>query len=120
VTIDIQSPFSGKILEFHAAEGSEVQVGQPLLVIEEGAGAEAPQKAASPAPSSSQSPSSPAPAPAAKSAEKPAPAPPSPAAAPAPAKAVGDRSENRVKMTRMRQRIAERCAFPSSLPEIFS
>lgn len=100
-------------MEFHAAEGSEVQVGQPLLVIEEGAASEAPKKAASPAPSTPQSPSAPTPAPAA---QKPAPAKsaapaaaPTPSSAPsAPVKVVGDRSENRVKMTRMRQRIAER------------
>jgi pyruvate/2-oxoglutarate dehydrogenase complex dihydrolipoamide acyltransferase (E2) component len=115
VTIDIQSPFSGKIVKFHAAEGSEVQVGQPLLVIEEGTGAEAPKKAAAPAAApttTAQAPSTPAAPAAAKKAEKPAPAASS---TPPPAIVVGDRSENRVKMTRMRQRIAERSVVSSSL-----
>lgn len=95
-----------------AKEGDEVDVGKPLFTVEEGAAGNAPaaekkeekaedkkvekkeekkeeKKSATPAPE--------------KKAEKPA------APAPTPAKTEkGDRSEKRIKMTRMRQRIAER------------
>jgi 2-oxoglutarate dehydrogenase E2 component (dihydrolipoamide succinyltransferase) len=106
VTIDIQSPLSGKVLQLHVAQGSEVQVDQPFLAIEEGA--PTPQKAsvAAPTPVASKpsaAPSTPAAAPAPPAPAKKAPE--APAAAPV---KLGDRSENRVKMTRMRQKIAER------------
>jgi 2-oxoglutarate dehydrogenase E2 component (dihydrolipoamide succinyltransferase) len=98
--------------------GDTVNVGAPLAKIQPGpqpagsaaaAPAPAPAKAAAPAPA-------PAPAAAPAAAAKPAAAPAAPAAKPAapaatkpvePAKA-GSRGETRVKMTRMRQRIAQR------------
>lgn len=106
MTIDVQSPYSGKILKLYAEQGSEVQVGKPFITMEEGAGAPAAKKETAPVTPSAPAPSTPA-APA-KKAEQSAPAPTTPAPkTPTPEK-VGDRSENRVKMTRMRQRIAER------------
>jgi pyruvate/2-oxoglutarate dehydrogenase complex dihydrolipoamide acyltransferase (E2) component len=110
VTIDIQSPYSGKVLQLHATQGSEVSVDQPLLAIEEGAPApqKAPSAAPTPAASKTSAPPStpvaaaPSPAAPAKKATEP------PAAAAAPVAVGGDRSENRVKMTRMRQVIARR------------
>jgi 2-oxoglutarate dehydrogenase E2 component (dihydrolipoamide succinyltransferase) len=118
VTVDVKSPVSGKVLGFHAEPGAEVEVGKPLFDVEEGAAGavaaapapEAAKPAAAPAPVPKAAPA-PAPvAPAAPKSEpaKAAPAAPKPAAAaPAPA-AAGDRSETRVKMTRMRMRISER------------
>merc|ERR1719421_231773 len=91
-----------------ADTGAEVEVGIPLFTINTNApapagGAAPAKKEESPtavAPSTSASAPAPAPAPAASTA---------PAAAAAPVAAeMGDRSETRVKMTRMRMRVAER------------
>jgi len=105
VTIDVHSPFAGEILEFLAKEGDEVEVGKPLFTIMEGVIVLPPV----PAPVAKAAPAPAAAAPVAPAPSKPAPAPskPAPAAAPAPAKK-GDRSETRVKMTKMRQTIADR------------
>ena len=113
VTVEVRSPSSGVIVETFAAEGDEVNVGNPLFTIRALAPGEAPAaaapKAAAAAPKAAAAPAT-TPAPAAKSA--------APAAAPvkvttmptgpAPVAATGDRSETRVKMTRMRLRIAQR------------
>lgn len=120
VTVEVRSPYAGVVSQLHAKEGTEVNVGAPLFVVIEGAAgttapavkAEAPKAAAS---------TSAAPAAASKAAASPAKESAAAASAAAPAKkeaaapkaaaapvAVGDRSETRVKMTRMRQRIAAR------------
>jgi 2-oxoglutarate dehydrogenase E2 component (dihydrolipoamide succinyltransferase) len=109
VTVEVRSPHAGAILEMFADTGAEVEVGIPLFTIntnapapaggaapakkEEAPAAAAATPAAAPAPAATKAPAAAAPAPA--------------AAAPAPAE-MGDRSETRVKMTRMRMRVAER------------
>jgi 2-oxoglutarate dehydrogenase E2 component (dihydrolipoamide succinyltransferase) len=119
VSIPIRSPVSGKITKILVTDGTTVKVGQHLVDVE--AGAAGAKAAPSIAPSASITPAvasaSPAAAPkveapkpvaAAAAAPKPAAAAPTPAA---PAHASGfsaDRTERRVKMTRMRARIAER------------
>ena len=113
VTVDVRSPQEGVITEIHSLEGAEVNVGAPLFVLEiDGAkpaavatGA-APTTEAAPAPAKAVEPkTTPAKAPETKKVDKPA-----PAAAPTSSSAVatGERTEVRVKMTRMRQRIAQR------------
>ena len=121
--MEVRSPFAGRIIETFSSEGDEINVGEPLFVIipvdvEEAAAAPAatavapPVKAAvahapTPVPSTSQ---------AAQVKTAPVNAPPKAAVAAAPAKAavpapvgvLGGRSETRVKMTRMRLRIAQR------------
>jgi 2-oxoglutarate dehydrogenase E2 component (dihydrolipoamide succinyltransferase) len=165
VTLEVNAPAAGTLSEIRAAEGANVEIGQILGVIAEGAAAAAvkapaPAKpAAAPTPAAAPAPA-PAPAPAARAAplspavrkmvaenelqpaaipatgkdgrltkgdviaymEKPAsarsgmtqrvssPAPaaaPQPAPAPEPPRAPGER-EQRVRMTRLRKRIAER------------
>jgi 2-oxoglutarate dehydrogenase E2 component (dihydrolipoamide succinyltransferase) len=163
VTLEVNAPAAGTLSEIRAAEGANVEIGQILGVIAEGAAAaavKAPVKpAAAPTPAAAPAPA-PAPAPAARAAplspavrkmvaenelqpaaipatgkdgrltkgdviaymEKPAsarsgmtqrvssPAPaaaPQPAPAPEPPRAPGER-EQRVRMTRLRKRIAER------------
>ena len=111
VNVEVRSPHSGTIVKLFAAEGEEVTVGGPLFVIAPGAGA--PKAAAAPkveaaAPAKKEQAAAPK--------KESAPAAPKEAAKPAakketaaaPAAPVGDRSETRVKMTRMRQRISAR------------
>lgn len=121
VTVEVRAPVAGVVRELFAQEGDDVFVGKPLFSIEEGAKAAAvppPAKptiervapaASAPAPTKSES------APKAEPVKKEEPKKPSPAKAPANSKPPvgdeifkGDRSETRVKMTRMRQRIAQR------------
>ena len=116
VTVEVRSPQAGVIYETFAAEGDEVSVGNPLFVLEAGhaapakaakapaAAAAAPVAAKSAAAAAPKTAAAPAPAPA-KAASASASASAPAAAKPAP---VGDRSETRVKMTRMRLRIAQR------------
>lgn len=124
VTIDVKfTGKSGKITTLSVAEGDTVVVGQKVAEFEEGdfggggssstaAAASAPEPAAAaappPPPPQQQQPAAAAPPP-------PPPPPPKPqaAAAPkaeeaAPAATQGDRPERRVKMTRLRLRVAER------------
>ncbi|KAJ1943532.1 hypothetical protein EC988_006214, partial [Linderina pennispora] len=121
VDIPVNSPIAGVIRELLANEEDTVVVGQDLFKIEEGAVAEggaAPAKPAATepeaaAPAAAPTPAAPTPAAAAPT---PAPAAPAPAASkPAAASAPSpvtfgapNRSERRVKMNRMRSRIAER------------
>ncbi|KAK7204332.1 hypothetical protein BZA70DRAFT_189671 [Myxozyma melibiosi] len=111
IDVAVNAPAAGVITELLAAEEDTVTVGQDLFKLDTdaSAGASAPKAEAA----------APTPAPAAPKAEAPkpaaAPAPaapkPKPAAAePAPAapSAFGSREERRVKMNRMRLRIAER------------
>ena len=108
VTLDIKytEKIPGIIKAINVSEGDTVTVGQDFAQVEENADAvaaapeekaEAPSKKAEKAP---EKPKKEAPAPAAK----PAPAP-TPAAAPT---GPGQRPERRVKMTRLRKRVAER------------
>ncbi len=126
VAVDVRAPLAGTLEETLAAVGDTVAVGAPLAKINPkgsapapGAGAAAaaaaPPKAAAPTPAAAAAPT-PTPAAAAAAAAPPAPkaaaAPAAAAAAtPAAAAAAGSREESRVKMTRMRLRIAQRCAL---------
>ncbi|CAK7207598.1 2-oxoglutarate dehydrogenase complex E2 component [Sporothrix eucalyptigena] len=124
IDVAVNAPEAGVLREFFANEEDTVVVGQDLVRIEVGAEGEAPAKPAEseapkeetkeakPAPAESKpeapkatEPSKPAPA----SEKKSSPAPPkqssSEPAAPSP---LGSREERRVKMNRMRLRIAER------------
>ncbi|KAJ5885321.1 hypothetical protein N7495_009831 [Penicillium taxi] len=116
IDVSVNAPESGTIKELLVNEEDTVTVGQDLLVIELGEAPEGGKKEAAPEPkekeTSSEKPKETAPEP-----EKPKPtqaskpaAPEKPKEAPAPeAKpAQGNREERRVKMNRMRLRIAER------------
>jgi 2-oxoglutarate dehydrogenase E2 component (dihydrolipoamide succinyltransferase) len=116
VTVDIRSPISGKIEELFAATGDEVEVGKPLFAITEGA-VGAPAKASTPAASTAPAKAAAAPAAETKKAAPVESAPAAPkkaapaASTPAPSTSTpikGDRSETRVKMSRMRLRISDR------------
>lgn len=114
VTVEVRAPGNGTLVKVFAEEGTEVEVGKPLYVLEEGTAAAAPAAvtrapaAATKAPAAAAAPVAAAAAP--KAAAKPSAPAAAPAAASAPvtAAAVGARTETRVKMTRMRQRIAAR------------
>ena len=109
VSVEVRTPTAGVLLERLAEVDTVVEVGQPLFNVDDSAEAMAKAgTAAAPA-----APSTPAPAPAAPApaAPTPAPAPAAPKPAPTPAAAPvkpSGRGETRVKMSRMRQRIAER------------
>ena len=111
VTVEVRTPQAGKILEIYAEEGDDVEVDKPLFAIDTNAvGESSKASAAAPAPAATPEATK---APAATETPKPAaPKPaPTPAAAPPPASDSSDkpaRTETRVKMTRMRQRIAQR------------
>lgn len=125
IDVEVNAPFSGTVVEFIAQPDDTVEVGQDLLKIEKG-DAPAGGAAAAAAPAPTPAAETPAPAAEAPKAAAPTPAAPTPAApkAEAPKKAaaeapkaeapkaaapaVGARTESRVKMNRMRQRIAER------------
>lgn len=124
VTIDVKfSGKSGKITALAVGEGDTVVVGQKVAEFEEGdfggaassssssaAAAEPEPAAAAPPPPPKQQPAAAAPAPPTPPPtpkQQAAPAPKAEEAAP-PAAAAGDRPERRVKMTRLRLRVAER------------
>ncbi|KAH8295055.1 hypothetical protein KR018_006428 [Drosophila ironensis] len=150
-TVPVPAPFAGSLTAIMVKDGDTVKPGQELFKIKPGA---APAKAAAPAAAAAPAPAAapkPAPAPAA-AAPKPAaakPPPPPPAAAPRPPPAapvaavkpavaqvkvppadgsrqiLGTRSEQRVKMNRMRLKIAARlkdaqntCAMLTTFNEI--
>jgi 2-oxoglutarate dehydrogenase E2 component (dihydrolipoamide succinyltransferase) len=101
VTVDVRSPANGTITTIHSGEGDEVDVGKPLFSME--TGGVAPVKAttqAAPVAATKVETAAPvksaAKAPAAKAHEASTPT------------VSGDRSETRVKMSRMRQRISQR------------
>ncbi|KAG8895089.1 2-oxoglutarate dehydrogenase complex E2 component, partial [Tulasnella sp. 417] len=127
IDVSVNAPKSGKIVEILFNEEDTVTVGADLFKIEPGEGGaaqatEAPKEESAPKPKEEESKPQPAaetakpeppketkaaPAPEAKKEEKkPAPAPAPPAAAAKPA--AGSRGETRIKMSRMRMRIAER------------
>ncbi len=116
VSVDVRATVSGIVQEHKAAPSETVAVGAPLVVIKEQAGG--PAAVAKPAATPAATPAAPAAAPVeapkkvevkqeAKPATKAAPVKAAEPAAPTP-KSAGDRSESRVKMTRMRNRISER------------
>ena len=131
VSVDVRSPVAGKLTALAAAVDDAVEVGADLFVIEVGAAG----AAASPAPAAAEAPAAAASAPAAAetkaaapAASKPAPASSSSAAAEESTSSGGagyERSEERVKMTRMRQTIARRlksaqntCAMLTTFNEV--
>lgn len=99
VTIDVRTPTSGTVEEILAKEGDTVTVGQRVAVVAPGPGPE--KKAAA-----NETPAA-APVKAAAAAEKPKTAPTPTPKQPTPM-AAGTRSETRVPMSRLRQRVAER------------
>ncbi|KAL5522515.1 KGD2 [Sanghuangporus baumii] len=132
IDVSVNAPKAGKITELLAEEESTVTVGQDLFKYEPGAAGEAPSEKPSEAPKPQEAPKEePKPSETPKEEPKPAetpkkeepskpssppPPPPKPAAkesteksekSPAP-KIPGSRNETRVKMSRMRLRIAER------------
>ena len=127
IDIEVNSPVAGTITKLNFQPDDTVTVGEELAQIEEGAApaggakAETPAETAAPAAAEAAAPAETA-APAATPAATPAPAAPKKAAAPAPAAAAASapasapadtftsfsRNESRVKMNRMRLRIAER------------
>lgn len=131
IDVSVNAPTSGKIVELLASEEDTVTVGQDLFRIEPGE-VDASKPASAPPPEESSPTEESAPPketekPAEKPAENPKPKPaenpaPKPASKPAPPKqepkkeskpapaaaAPGSRNETRVKMSRMRLRIAER------------
>ncbi|KAI0322934.1 dihydrolipoamide succinyltransferase [Amylostereum chailletii] len=131
IDISVNAPSAGKITELLASEEDTVTVGQDLFRFEPGAAGDAPAPSEAseppkapetetkdsaeadkpkpppaPTPASETAPSKP-PAPSKPAAEKPKKEAKEPAAAPA-ARVPGSREETRVKMSRMRLRIAER------------
>jgi 2-oxoglutarate dehydrogenase E2 component (dihydrolipoamide succinyltransferase) len=111
VTVEVRTPHAGVLAELLAKAGDEVNVGNPLFVINAGAtsaaGATPAPKAAAPAVAKqAAAPAAKPAAPVAAAAAKPA--APKAVAPAAPAAAQGSRTETRVKMTRMRVRIAQR------------
>jgi len=133
VSVDVRASNAGKITSVVGEEGDTVDVGAPLCYIDETAEAPANSASASetsastdtassssPPSESIPSPPPPTPAPAATKA-----APPTPSPTPSPTVASNSRNETRVKMTRMRQRIAERlksaqntCAMLTTFQEV--
>jgi len=115
VAVDVRSPTAGILEETMAAVGDTVKVGADLAKIKAGGAPPAGAPAAAAAASSSAAAPVPSPAKVAAPAPTPAPAAPKPApaatpvAAPAQPVKAGAREESRVKMTRMRMRIAQRC-----------
>lgn len=128
IDVSVNAPYAGTITEFLASPEDNVEVGQPLFKMERGEGG-APKAAPKEETKAAAAPKEEAPkseevkkeepkaaAAAAPAAAAPAPAAPKPAApkkadAPAPVAekpVVGSRGETRVKMNRMRLRIAER------------
>lgn len=99
VTIDVKytEAEGGTIKELLIAEEATVTVGQPVVVVAVGEGA--PAAPVAEAPAAAEKPK--------KKAAPPPPPPPTPEPAPAPAAPTG-RVERRVKMTRLRQRVADR------------
>ncbi|CAG7998781.1 unnamed protein product [Penicillium nalgiovense] len=124
IDVSVNAPESGTIKEFLVSEEDTVTVGQDLVKLEPGAAPEGgkkdegaekpkepepkesePKKDASPAPAEAEKPKEPEPKKAAPPKEAPK-AESKPQAAEQPA--LGEREERRVKMNRMRLRIAER------------
>ncbi len=117
VILEISAPASGVLAELRVAEEAEVKAGQVLAILETDEAVAVPGPAAPSAAVAAPEPESPAPQarPAEPDVQVPQPAEPASSAWPAecppcaPAAAgAGERTERRVPMTRLRQRIAER------------
>jgi 2-oxoglutarate dehydrogenase E2 component (dihydrolipoamide succinyltransferase) len=119
IDVEVNAPFSGTITELLAAPEDTVEVGQDLYKLEQGdapaGGAAAPAKeapkeeAAAPAPTpETAAPTPKAEVPKAEAPKKQAPAPKTETKPAAETFTAFSRTESRVKMNRMRQRIAER------------
>lgn len=107
VSVEVRSPQAGKIVKTFSAAGDEITVGANLFVLAPGEVAAAPA-AAAPAKKAEAAPAAAA-APVKEEKKAAAAAPAKKAeAAPAAPVAAGSRTETRVKMTRMRQRISAR------------
>ncbi|KAK7872490.1 hypothetical protein R5R35_014281 [Gryllus longicercus] len=108
-SVPVPAPASGIIVERLVPDGSPVKAGQALFKLKV-TGVAPPKAAAKPVAAGKAAPPKPAAAPAPPTPAKPsAPGKPATAKPAAPAKAIiGTRSETRVKMNRMRQRIAQR------------
>lgn len=107
VTIDIKytEKVPGVVKAFNVSEGDTVVVGQAFAEVEENADAvqAAPKEESAPEPAAAPAPKKEAP-----TAPKAAPKTAAPPAAPAAPSGPGKRPERRVKMTRLRKRVAER------------
>lgn len=107
--MDVRSPLNGSIAKIYAEEGQEVNVDEVLFDIAPGAGVAASAAKATTvavaAENKAVAPATMSPVPAKKDSTTTAKVADTNKATAAP---VGDRSETRVKMTRMRQRIAQR------------
>ena len=104
VTIDVRAPSAGTLNAYKVKEGDAVTVGQALATFTPGDGASitsAPAQATA-------APAAAAPAVRTPAAPKPAPAAASPSPSPTLPAMLGERKETRVKMTRLRLRVAER------------
>lgn len=106
VAVEVKSPAEGKITAIYAESGGEVEVGKPLFDLVKGsAGSKAPVPTA---PAASKATAAPAAA-SSKAADSSASKPKADTAVSTlPITPAGERTETRVKMTRMRLRIAER------------
>merc|ERR1719375_2168694 len=133
VSVDVRASNAGQIKSVVGEEGDTVDVGAPLCYIDETVEAPAGSNSTTKESASSESisestPSSTSEAPVAPvSSTKPTPATTKPSSPPTPSPSVKNdsRSETRVKMTRMRQRIAERlksaqntCAMLTTFQEV--
>lgn len=107
VSVEVRSPQAGKIVKTFSAAGDEITVGANLFVLAPGEVAAAAAPAAAPAKKAEAAPAA-APAKEEKKAAAAPAAAKKDAAAPAAPVAAGSRTETRVKMTRMRQRISAR------------
>ncbi|XP_035814118.2 dihydrolipoyllysine-residue succinyltransferase component of 2-oxoglutarate dehydrogenase complex, mitochondrial-like [Amphiprion ocellaris] len=138
-SVQVPAPAAGVIEELLVPDGGKVEGGTPLFKLRKGAAATAkpaPSPAADPPPPTAATPPPPPPPPPAPAATPPVPPQPvqakpvsavKPAAAAPPAAppAAGSRGENRVKMNRMRLRIAQRlkeaqntCAMLTTFNEV--
>jgi 2-oxoglutarate dehydrogenase E2 component (dihydrolipoamide succinyltransferase) len=107
VTVEVRVPQAGQIMELFAEDGAEVEVGNPLFSMDTNAIGEssapvAKEEVAAPTPAAAAPTKASAPAPT-KAA-----APPTPTVSAPSSGSTDNRGETRVKMTRMRVRIAQR------------
>jgi len=106
--VDIRANRPGVFVAGLAEEGAEVAIGAELYKLGHGVGNVSAPAAAAPAAAASSAPAAAAPVATPAKAAAPVAKAAAPVAKAATPKAAGDRSETRVKMTRMRTRIAQR------------
>lgn len=106
VTVDIRAPKAGTLAAIHVEDGATVNVGDKIFTLNDGEGAKAPTEKKAPAAAPA------AEAPKAAATEAPKAAAPkaveTPKAVEAPAVITGARNTNSVRLTAMREKIAER------------